>query len=68
MIDHITVNGVTESTANGIGNAFGKFFSSIGKRYAEKIPNSKKNIDDYLAAIRHNKSSLFLTPPHVQQR
>ena len=59
VIDHITVNGVMDSTAKGIGKAFGKFFSSVGKRYAEKIPNSKKHIDDYLVAIRHNKSSLI---------
>ena len=62
VIDHITVNGVTDSTAKGIGKAFGKFFSSVGKHYAEKIPSSKKYIDDYLVAIRCNKSSIFLTP------
>ena len=62
VIDHITVNGVTDYTANGIGKAFGNFFSNVGKHYAEKIPKSKKHIDDYLAAIRHNKSSFFLTP------
>ena len=36
VIDHITVNGVTDSTAKGIGKAFCKFFSSIGKCYAKK--------------------------------
>ena len=62
VIDHITVNGVTDYTANGIGKAFGNFFSNVGKCYAEKIPKSKKHIDAYLAAIRCNKSSFFLTP------
>ena len=62
VIDHITVNGVTDYTANGIGRAFGNFFSNVGKCYAKKIPKSKKHIDDYLAAIRRNKSSFFLTP------
>ena len=57
VIDHITVNGVTDYTA-----AYGNFFSTVGKHYAEKIPKSKKHIDDYLAAIRCNKSSFFLTP------
>ena len=36
VIDHITVNGVMDSTAKGIGKAFGKFFSSIGKCYSKK--------------------------------
>ena len=62
IVNHITVNGVTDNTANGIGNAFGKFFSGVGKCYAEKISKSKRHIDNYLAAIRRNKSSLFLTP------
>ena len=62
VIDHITVNGVTDSTAKGIGKAFGKFFSSVGKCYTGKIPSSQKHIDDYLLAIRRNKSSIFLTP------
>ena len=62
VIDYITVNGVMDCTANGIGKAFGKFFSNIAKHYTEKIPRSKKHIDDYLVAIRCNKSSFFLTP------
>ena len=62
VIDHITVNGVTDYTANGIGKAFSNFFSNVGKCYAEKIPKSKKHVDDYLTAIRRNKSSFFLTP------
>ena len=41
VIDHITVNGVTDYTANGIGRAFGNFFSNVGKCYAEKIPTRK---------------------------
>ena len=59
--------GVTDYTANGIGKAFGNFFSNVGKHYTEKIPKSKKHIDDYLAAIRHNKSSFFLTPTSTSE-
>ena len=42
VIDHITVNGVTDYIANGIGRAFGNFFSNVGKRYAEKIPKKQE--------------------------
>ena len=67
VIDHITVNGVTDYTARGIGKAFGNFFSKVGKCYAEKIPKSKKHIDDYLAVIRRNQSSIFLEPTSITE-
>ena len=62
LIDHIKVNGVDNHTANGIGKAFGNFFSNVGKNYAEKIPKSKREIDSYLTAIRCSEASLFLPP------
>ena len=66
-IDHITVNGVTDYTARGIGKAFGNFFSNVGKHYVKKIPKSKTHIDDYLAAIRCNQSSIFLAPTSITE-
>ena len=67
VIDHITVNGVTDYTAHGIGNAFGKFFANVGKRYAKKILKSKKHIDEYLTMIRRNQTSIFFEPTSIAE-
>ena len=67
VIDHITVNGVKDYTAHGIGSAFGNFFANIGKRYAGKIPKSKKHIDEYLAQIRRNQTSIFFEPTSIME-
>ena len=39
-----------------------KYFSSIGKTYADKMPTSQHSIEHYLSKISNNKSSIFLAP------
>ena len=62
ITDHVKVNGIDDYTVNGIGNAFGNFFSNVGKNYAEKIPKSKRSIKSYLETIWRNQESIFLIP------
>ena len=45
-----------------ISEEFAKHFSSVGKRYAEKITTSKANISQYLKDIDSNPQTMFLTP------
>ena len=62
VIDHIKIEGVRCYNSQLIANKFGKFFSSIGKTYAEKIPKSKLSASHYLEKINPHPSSAYLTP------
>ena len=45
-----------------IANSLGKYFSEVGSNFANKIPASKKCINDYLNNIPLNEKSLFMQP------
>ena len=45
-----------------ITNKFCDYFSTVGKKFAERIASPNKGIDEYLRAIRSNENSLFLQP------
>ena len=50
-----------------ISNQFCNYFSKVGKNFAEKIPKSKKPIEEYLSMIRMNKKSVFFYPTTRQE-
>ena len=50
------------SSPTEISNSFCTYFSNIWKKFAERIPSSKKPIREYLNAIRMNKESVFFHP------
>ena len=62
LIDYITINEVRVYQGPKIANHFAQYFSSVGKKFAEKIPKPTKDISDYLTSIRQNELSLFLSP------
>ena len=62
LIDYITVDQVRMYQGPKIANHMAKYFSTVGRTFAEKIPKPSKNITHYLSWIRQNESSLFLTP------
>ena len=62
LIDYITVDQVQMYQGPKISNHFAKYFSTVGKTFAEKIPKPTRDISHYLSCIRQNESSLFLTP------
>ena len=62
IIDHIRIENVRCYNSQLIANEFGKFFSSIGKTYAEKIPKSRLPESHYLDKINPQPSSIYLTP------
>ena len=61
IIDHITINAI-DYQPKQIANEFGKYFGNIGKKFANNIPKSLKNVSTYLEKIRHNSCSLFMNP------
>ena len=45
-----------------IADEFGNYFSSVGESYANKIPQSNKNIREYLNMMQNSKKSIFMEP------
>ena len=62
LIDHIKVDNIRCYSSQLIANEFGNFFSSIGKRYADKIPASKYKREHYLGKIESQVKSIYLEP------
>ena len=62
LIDSLKINNTHEYEAKKIANAFRKYFSSVGEKFANKIPKPKQGIELYLKMIRNNVKSLFLSP------
>ena len=62
IIDYIKVNKIRCYSSQLIANEFGKFFSNIGKNYAEKIPDPIHNRNHYLGKIEMECRSIYLEP------
>ena len=62
LIDSLKIDNIHVYESQKIANTFGKYFATVGERFANKIPKPCRNIDDYLTKIRQNESSLFMNP------
>ena len=62
IIECLDIDNIKYYESKLIAEEFGQFFANIGRDYYNKIPKSKKSIDDYLESITNNETSLFLTP------
>ena len=62
LIESLRINNIEHEDADSICNEFGKYFSTVGTKYAEKIPKSKKSIAYYLNNLNWNPNSVFLSP------
>ena len=62
LIDNLKIDNILECNGKKISNAFGKYFSTVGEKFAKKIPSPKKGVETYLSTIRQNSLSLFLSP------
>ena len=52
IIDHIKVDFIDYYQPKQIANEFGNYFRNIGKKFANNIPRSQKNVSFYLEKIR----------------
>ena len=66
-IEYLKIGKIHEYKADKISNHLGKYFSSVGKTYAEKIPKSSQTVVYYLGKITMNKSSIMLLPVCEQE-
>ena len=61
-IDYLCIDGIKEYSAKKISDHFAKYFSSVGKNFAIKIPKSKNSVDSYLEKLQSNHKSFFFKP------
>ena len=66
-IEYLKIGNLHEYNADKISNHLGKYFSDVGKVFAEKIPIPNQDIKNYLSLIKRNQSSLMLTPVCEQE-
>ena len=60
IIPYISTDRIKEYTPSIIANEFGKFYSSMGKNIASKIPKSTHGVDYYLSKIPRVRDSLVM--------
>ena len=61
-IEYLKIGNVEIYNAKEIANQFGKYFSTVGEDYANKVPASHKSSHHYTQKIPRNPSTIFLTP------
>ena len=66
-LDYLRIDGIKEYGAKRIVNSLAKYFSNVGRQFAEKIPSPKKSIDLYLKKLQSNHKSLYLDPRNVTE-
>ena len=66
-IDYLKISNIHEYKVEKISNHLGKYFSNVGKTYAEKITKPSQTADYYLGKIITNKSSIMLLPVCEQE-
>ena len=62
VIESLSIDNIKVESSIQIAEEFGKYFSQIGKEFANKIKAPLKDIKEYLAKIPIIKYSLFLHP------
>ena len=70
IINYIKVNEVDILNEKEIANEFGKYFSSVGKTFANQIKSPKQGNTQYIDKIIRNPKSIYLhctTEPEVKK-
>ena len=62
IIEYLKVRKVEIYNAKEITKQFGKYFATVGKNFAQKIPNSTYSTKHYIQKISPNQATIFLTP------
>ena len=67
IIDHIQVENIDVFDSKGISNEFGKYFSTIGNQYSNRIRQPDRSISSYLNVIPKNATSIFFAPTTAEE-
>ena len=66
LVEAFNINGTSVSNKNIIADEFCSYFSNIGKKYADEIPQSNHTASFYLGTNR-NKRSMFFSPTDPEE-
>ena len=67
IIDYLTVENIKQIKGTDIANSFAKYFSEVGKTFANKIGASKTPLKEYLRKMKPNNNIMFCTPVTVEE-
>ena len=70
LIEHLTIDNVQHEHKSEIVEIFARHFSSVGKKYADRIAPPNKNIEKYLSDIPSSNHNIFLdatTPSEIHK-
>ena len=62
LVEYLKVGDLHVYSAKKISNSFAKYFSEVGKKFADRIPTPSKSITEYLRLMESNTKSIFLAP------
>ena len=62
LIPKLKLNNIEYHSGKDVSNILAKHFSTIGKKYAEKIEKPQTPLKDYIEKIPKNNESMYLNP------
>ena len=62
LVEYLKIDDLQVYSAKKISNCFAKYFSEVGKKFADKILSPSKSITEYLRLMGSNTKSIFLSP------
>ena len=62
IIEYILDGKSKIDSGKGVTNAFAKYFSTVGNKFANNIKKSRKGITDYLKVMTNNRTNSFFGP------
>ena len=62
IIEKLQINSIEITRSDEIARAMGNYYSTIGLKLYNKVPDSTKPIESYINKINQNEKSCYLTP------
>ena len=60
LVECLSTNNIDCYHVKSITNEFGRHFSTVGKKFANSIPKSKKSIKDFIEKMVLNEKSMYM--------
>ena len=62
VIEKLKIKNLDEHRGEIIADEFASYFAKIGKEYSTNLPQSKRDLKEYLSKIKTSSNSIFITP------
>ena len=67
IIDKLSVNNIKYTKGKDIANTFAKYFSTVGKDFANKTMPPQTPLSDYVKKIQKNSKTMYFKPASVEE-